>query len=102
MNTASILEDIGHEVTQVFSGDQALDIVRSGARFDVVITDYAMPRMTGTELADALQSIAPQLPIILATGYAELPSGEEVILPRLPKPFFQRDVEVALKKLKTN
>ena len=40
----------------------------------MVITDHAMPVMTGLQLAECIQERYPGLPIILATGYAELPA----------------------------
>ena len=40
-------------------------------RFDLVITDQTMPRMTGIELARELLAIRPELPVILYTGYAD-------------------------------
>ena len=59
---------------------------------DLVITDHAMPHMTGSELADQIRGIRPSLPIILATGYAELPSPKESELPRLCKPYCLEDL----------
>src|SRR5690606_36072005 len=88
MNTVDMLEDLGHEVVSASSGAEALRLADS-TRFDVVVTDHAMPRMTGTQLATALRSRQPGLPIILATGYAELPPGSDIGLPRLSKPFSQ-------------
>jgi len=45
--------------------------------------------MTGIELAAAARALRPSLPILLATGYAELPEGTQVDLPRLAKPYHQ-------------
>jgi len=55
-----------------------------------------MPRMTGVQLAEAILAEQPNLPIILATGYAELPSGLGSVLPRLSKPFSQEQLAQAL------
>lgn len=76
-STAAMLEDLGHSVIEALSGPRALDMLRLGANVDVVITDHAMPGMTGTELARQIRQVWPRLPIILATGYAELPNGED-------------------------
>ncbi len=93
MNTSLMLEDLGHTVTEAYSAGEALDILESGdATFDLVITDHSMPRMTGSELAVEIRRRFPQLPIVLATGYAELPSGGDAKLPRLPKPFSQKQL----------
>jgi CheY-like chemotaxis protein len=51
-NTAAMLEDLGHAVIHARSGPEALAIVESGRPLDAVITDQAMPQMTGMQLAD--------------------------------------------------
>jgi CheY-like chemotaxis protein len=64
----------------------------------VVLTDHAMPGMTGSELACQIGQHWPSLPIILATGYAELPNGEETGLPRLAKPYLQSELAAQIAK----
>jgi PAS domain S-box-containing protein len=94
MNTTLMLEDLGHTVVEAFNGAEALKELRSGSRkFDLVITDHSMPKMTGSELASAIHEEWPDLPVVLATGYAELPAGGDNRLPRLPKPFSQSQLE---------
>jgi CheY-like chemotaxis protein len=51
-----------------------------------------MPGMTGLQLVDAIKALQPALPVILATGYAELPRGADPAIPRLAKPFTQREL----------
>jgi CheY-like chemotaxis protein len=92
MGTADMLEDLGHEVVEAGSAAEALTLLQSGVRLDMVITDQAMPGMRGTELAAQIGRKYPGLPIILATGYAELPNEEDPGLPRLSKPFRQEDI----------
>ncbi|MBX5147450.1 PAS domain-containing hybrid sensor histidine kinase/response regulator [Rhizobium lentis] len=100
MSSVEMLEDLGHDVVEANSGSQALELIRSGGHFDVMITDYSMPGMTGAQLAQAVRTIRPKLPIVLATGYADLPAGAEVDLPRLAKPYNQaqlaREIHKAL------
>ena len=91
-NTAAMLEDLGHATVQAASGEQALEILRSGIVVDMVITDQIMPRMTGIELVEQMRAEWPDLPVILATGFAELPDGVGGHLPRLAKPFTQGDL----------
>jgi CheY-like chemotaxis protein len=67
-------------------------MLRLGTKVDVVVTDHAMPGMTGAELARQIRQRWPELPVILATGYAELPNGEEPGLPRLSKPYLQDEL----------
>jgi len=90
--TAEMLEDLGHVVVEAASGRRALDLLSKGTKVDVVITDHAMPGMMGTELASAIRSQWPELPVILASGYAELPHGEDPGLPRLSKPYQQDEL----------
>jgi len=92
--TAATLEDLGHVVIEANSGEQALTVLRSDRRIDLVITDHAMPGMSGTELARRIQADFPNLPVVLATGYAELPEAElhGLALRRLAKPYRQRDL----------
>ena len=89
MNTTLMLEDLGHQVVEAFNGAQALEVLEKGERFDLVLTDHSMPKMTGAELAGSIHERWPSLPVVLATGYAELPSGEGGKLPKLSKPFSQ-------------
>jgi CheY-like chemotaxis protein len=96
MNTTAMLEDMGHRVIAAYSGREALKRVAEDDSFDLIITDHAMPQMTGAQLAKELRRNLPNLPILLATGYAELPSGEDPGLPRLSKPFGQSDLERAI------
>jgi signal transduction histidine kinase len=89
MAGSEMLQDLGHHVIEAPSGRKALDILRDGAAIDLVVTDQAMPGMTGMQLADEIRTSWPDLPIILATGYAELPKSNGLVLPRLNKPYSQ-------------
>jgi len=67
-----LLETWGLQADCVSSGQTALDLVVAAPdRFDAVITDQSMPRMSGLRLAQALRAVRPGLPVILYTGYAE-------------------------------
>jgi signal transduction histidine kinase/DNA-binding response OmpR family regulator len=99
MSTTEMLEDLGHHVIGANSGLHALDILRSEQPLDLMMTDHAMPGMTGVELAAASRQVRPSLPILLATGYAELPEGAQLDLPRLAKPYHQDQLRDRLDKL---
>ena len=99
VNTAAMLEDLGHEVTTAYSGHEALSALARMERVDLVVTDQAMPGMTGSELIAAIRRERPDLPILLATGYAELPNGEGTGIPRLNKPFLQAHLDQAIAEL---
>ncbi|MNL30470.1 Transcriptional regulatory protein QseF [compost metagenome] len=93
MNTTLMLEDLGHQVIEAYSGPEALSALRQeDNRIDLVITDHSMPKMTGAQLAAEIATEWPGLPVVLATGYAELPDGSGSHLPRLPKPFSQQQL----------
>ena len=89
LSTTSLLEDLGHTVVTASSGPEALEVLRAGAPIDMMITDYAMPGMTGLQLAEQARALRPGLPILLATGYADLPTKSGLELPRLNKPYQQ-------------
>jgi CheY-like chemotaxis protein len=99
MSTTEMLEDLGHRVIGANSGRHALDILRSEQPIDLMMTDHIMPGMTGIELAAASREVRPSLPILLATGYAELPEGTQVDLPRLAKPYHQDQLRDRLDQL---
>jgi PAS domain S-box-containing protein len=94
-NTTAMLEDLGHEVVEAGSGDEALNLLERD-RFDLLITDQAMPRMTGVQLLEIVRERWPGLPVILATGYAEIPGGVQVTAPKLSKPFTEQELAQAL------
>ena len=98
MNTAAMLEDQGHRVTMAYSGKEALKILRGGEAFDLLITDQGMPGMTGAELVDTVRAERPDLPIVLATGYDELPADMARGVPRLLKPFMQTQLLEIVKR----
>jgi signal transduction histidine kinase len=97
--TASMLEDLGHDSQVVPSGHSALNVLRADAHIDAVITDYAMPDMTGAELAAQIRRLRPGLPVILATGYADFPNSNVQDLPRLSKPFGAHELATILATL---
>ncbi|WP_281394494.1 ATP-binding protein [Muricoccus pecuniae] len=68
---AEMLREIGHEVEEAAGGEEALRALGAPqASFDLLLTDYAMPCMTGAELAAAARRLRPGLPVLFATGYA--------------------------------
>src|SRR5258707_2712365 len=96
---SAMIEDLGHTPIEAHSGAEAIAKLASGLEIDVAITDHCMPAMTGLQLARSLQERYPDLPVILATGYAELPgdAGSLGIL-RLAKPCNQYEIAMAIKQ----
>jgi CheY-like chemotaxis protein len=85
--TAGMLEQLGHRVLIASSGTLALELIRLEPTVDLLITDQAMPGMSGTELAARVRDARPALPIVLATGFADPPSSDVPGLLRLDKPY---------------
>jgi len=92
MSTADMLNDLGYEVVEASSAEDALKLVSEGVQADVLVTDHLMPGMSGAELARAVRAVKPGLPILIVSGYAEV-DGIAPDLPRLTKPF--RNAELA-------
>jgi signal transduction histidine kinase len=94
--TVTMLEGMGHSAIWVPSGVTALELLRADAAIDLVITDHAMPGMTGGVLAEEVNKLQPTLPIILATGFADVPGEFAQTLPRLSKPYGEAELSSAL------
>jgi signal transduction histidine kinase/ActR/RegA family two-component response regulator len=95
--TAAMILDLGHTAVEAHSGAEALELLGSGLKVDVVLTDHAMPSMTGLQLAECIHMRFPGLPIILATGYAELPIDPSTLgIARLAKPCTQHEIAAAI------
>ncbi|MDP9066109.1 MAG: response regulator [Pseudomonadota bacterium] len=94
---AALIEDLGHTAIEAHSGTDALAKLATGMHVDLVITDHSMPGMTGFQLIEAIKERYPGLPVILATGYAELPQDPARLgVLKLSKPFSQDDLAGAI------
>ena len=100
-NMAAMLDDIGHRVFEAGSAREALTILRRESGIQLVITDQAMPQMTGMQLIEEIKDNWPDLPAILATGFAELPPGTDPRQITLAKPFRQHDLAYAVETAMT-
>jgi len=98
-NTVAMLDDLGHTGISASSGKEALNILKQQNSVDLVITDYAMPQMNGLQLADAIKKEWPELPIIIATGFAEMEPETEPSLPKLAKPFTEAELAKELERV---
>jgi signal transduction histidine kinase/ActR/RegA family two-component response regulator len=92
--TAAMLEDLGHSVIEANSAADALKLLEAGQPVDLVLTDHAMPGMSGTDFARLLKTRYPGIGVVIASGYAELPAdtAQDVTIPKLSKPFAQSDL----------
>jgi signal transduction histidine kinase/CheY-like chemotaxis protein len=98
--TVDMLEALGYQVIPARSGYEALQVLEATC-VDLVITDHAMPQMTGTQLAEHIRERWPDLPMIMATGYADLPAGPQLEIPRLAKPYSQASLAEAVRRTVT-
>jgi PAS domain S-box-containing protein len=97
-STADMLTELGYEVVEASSGQDALALIEVRAP-DLVITDHLMPGLSGTDLALILASERPGLPVLIVSGYADL-DGLPADLPRLTKPFRQSDLAACVGRLR--
>ena len=98
MSSADMLSDLGYEVVEAASAEEALALLDGGLAIDMLITDHLMPGMTGTDLCAIVRTRWPALPVLIVSGYADT---DEIGLdfPRLTKPFRQRDLAASLLEL---
>ncbi|WP_029007917.1 response regulator [Azospirillum halopraeferens] len=86
MGTAALLESLGYRVVEADGGDTALAILRDGTAVDALVTDFAMPGMNGATLVREARRVAPHVPVLLVTGYADAPDFDAPVT-ILHKPF---------------
>ncbi|GLQ89989.1 histidine kinase [Dyella flagellata] len=96
--TGAVLQDQGHRVIELASAEEALRVLENQDRVDLLITDHAMPGMTGAQLVEEVNIRWPALPIVLATGYAEIPTDLSDGATRLAKPYDRADLAEAITK----
>ncbi|HEV2748749.1 MAG TPA: response regulator, partial [Allosphingosinicella sp.] len=97
--TAALLEDLGHEVSQLADGTELLaTLARAPGACDLIVSDYAMPLVSGADVIRRAREIVPGLPAIIITGYADIQSiskrPEDVIV--LTKPFTPEQLSAAI------
>jgi CheY-like chemotaxis protein len=99
LNTVAMLEDLGHVVRSAGSAAAALAILEIDPDIQLVLTDQVMPQMTGQQLAKIAQAKWPDIPVLIATGYAEIEPGAPQNLPKLAKPFTQGQLAAEIRRL---
>jgi CheY-like chemotaxis protein len=100
--TAAMLCDYGHDVIEAASGVEALEILKNReCDYDLLITDYAMPHVSGADFLRQARTLCPDVPALIITGYADVDSiadpleGVDVLL----KPFTPRKLEAAIARI---
>ena len=96
---AECLEALGHAVTTAAEGREGLEQLET-ERPQLMIVDYAMPGLNGVEVVTAARALAPDLPVIMATGYADMDAVHAVLDPDfvLRKPFQIGDLDRAVRR----
>jgi CheY-like chemotaxis protein/anti-sigma regulatory factor (Ser/Thr protein kinase) len=98
LNTVTMLEDLGHAVTEKHSGAEALEALAT-ADFDLLISDFAMPGLNGGELIRRAREVRPGVRAAIISGYADLPEGTALDVPRLGKPFTEDDLAMLIARM---
>jgi PAS domain S-box-containing protein len=100
--TAAVLADLGHIVTEAANGTEALELLEHDrCRCDLMITDYAMPHLSGTDFLRSARELCPDVPALIITGYADTeaigdrPEDVDILL----KPFTPAALEGALARV---
>jgi len=93
----NFLASSAHEIIDCANGEEALRVLASGQRIDLLLTDILLGAgLRGTELGDAARALRPALPVLLMSGYSgellDEPQGREL----LRKPFTRADLEQAV------
>jgi signal transduction histidine kinase len=84
--TADLLRDVGYDVREAASGREALETLRVAPPVDIAIVDYAMPGMDGAETIAQIERLMPRLPVIMFSGFAELPKDAALRYSLIRKP----------------
>lgn len=98
MSTADMLGDLGYEVIEVASGEEALRLIMSGEHYDLLVTDHLMPGISGTDLVREVRGARPDTPVLLVSGFAGS-EGVDPELPRLTKPFRKDELAKSIELL---
>ena len=98
MSTADMLSDLGYDVIEASSGEDAMRVISEGLHFDLLVTDHLMPGMSGTDLIERVRAMRPGIPALLASGYANN-DGLDPALPRLTKPFRKDELAACLRQI---
>ncbi|HET9018345.1 MAG TPA: PAS domain-containing protein [Acetobacteraceae bacterium] len=96
---AEVLRDAGYDVIEAPDGAAALAVLSGGARVDLLVTDFAMPGMTGLGLIEAARRQRPGLRALLVSGYAGIEGPAGASDAQLRKPFRGADLRAAVAEL---
>ncbi|NUH64760.1 response regulator [Sulfitobacter sp. S0837] len=99
LDIADILESLGTNVTETGTGQEALQMLKTGA-FDALLIDVGLPDISGEEVAIKVRDSLPDIPIIFATGQSDVPAARKLgNCAVVNKPFGDRDLARALEQV---
>ena len=101
MSTADMLADLGHQVEEAANAEEALTLLETGS-FDILMTDYGLPGISGGEFARKARSLAPEIGVVFATGRDRIPDDgavEGAML--LKKPFVTEEIARAFSEMRS-
>ena len=91
--------ELGHQVETAGSGAEALSLMMTDDSFDLLVTDYLMPSMTGVELIGRVREMHPNMPAVIASGYTDVADqGDIPGAVRLAKPFTSAKLNEVLRR----
>lgn len=95
--TAVLLAELGFDVTECENGNRAVDVLASGGKYDIVLSDVVMPGLSGFELSRLIRKWRPRTPVVLVTGWPDaMDAAVEYGLVPLLKPFTSEQLERVL------
>ena len=100
-----LLEEMGHEVAEAASGRSALEVLKVERHCDLLLIDFAMPLMNGSECATEAKKLRPDLSILFMTGYVDtdaLRRWSELGVRTLNKPFLYADLAEAVDQARSS
>jgi CheY-like chemotaxis protein len=95
-----LLDALGYSVVSALTGEEAIRLIGSHSEIDLILADYAMPAMSGIELAKMIETTRPALPVILVTGYGNrdvIPDFMETRI--LQKPYTEDELILTIRRV---
>ena len=77
LSTADMLADLGYDVIEAASAEEALRLLANGAQVHFVISDHLMPGMSAADFAQAVRERYPDLAVLIVSGYADVDASPE-------------------------
>src|SRR5512143_1487754 len=100
-----ILSKEGYAVTEVYNGEQAVELVGKQS-FDIVMTDIKMEKMDGFDVLRTVQQLSPGTSVVMMTAFASVGSAVEAMragaVDYITKPFINDDIRLTIKRIVQN